>query len=213
MCLRIVDSNRLVSIPCVYLWLVAHGRLLAVRWDWLFDDLEAQFETSAHDEFADEVSDRSRREVAGITLLDRLRPACGTAIECAVDGAGVIRATLARVGPGWMLLAGVGHGEALIAADAVLSVRGLPRAAASPDAAGAVGSRLDLGHVLRAIARDRSPVEVITRDGSRHHGTVDRVGADFLDLAEHAPGEPRRAGEVSGVRTVSFAGLAVVRTS
>jgi hypothetical protein len=208
-----VDSDCMLSIPCVYLWLMARGRLLAVRWDRLFDDFDAQFQVAATEEFAGEVADRSRRELAGITLLDRLRPACGAGIECDVEGAGVIHATLARVGAGWLLLAVSGRGEALVPVHAVLSVRALPRAAASPTSVGEVGARLDLGYALRTIARDRSPVQIITRGGSSHHGTVDRVGADFLDLAEHAPGEPRRPADVSGVRTVSFAGLAVVRTS
>ena len=43
-------------------------------------------------------------------------------------------------------------------------------------------------------------------------GTVDRVGADFVEMTEHGAGEPRRRAEVSGVRTVPFAALALVRS-
>jgi hypothetical protein len=74
-------------------------------------------------------------------------------------------------------------------------------------------ARLGLGSALRAIARDRLQVTVVLIDGSTLPGTVDRVGADFLEMAEHAPGEPRRRGDVSGMRTVAFAAVAVVRSS
>jgi hypothetical protein len=43
-------------------------------------------------------------------------------------------------------------------------------------------------------------------------GTIDRVGADHLDLALHAPGEWRRAEAVTGVATVGFGGLYAVRS-
>jgi len=42
-------------------------------------------------------------------------------------------------------------------------------------------------------------------------GTIDRVGADFLEMAEHALDVARRAGNVAGVRTVPFTGLALIR--
>jgi hypothetical protein len=42
-------------------------------------------------------------------------------------------------------------------------------------------------------------------------GTIDRVGADYLDLAEHAPDEPRRAGSVRAKRTVPFAAILFVQ--
>jgi hypothetical protein len=190
---------------------MVRGRLLVVRWDRLFDDLEAQLELADREEFAAEVADRSRREVALVHLLDRLRQALGAPIDLGVDGAGALNGVVRRVGQGWLLLDVASQREALVPGHAILAVSGLPAAAAEPGSIGAVQSRLDLGHVLRAIARDRSAVTVVLRDGSQYAGTLDRVGADFVDLAEHAPGEPRRAEHVSGVRTVAFAGISVVR--
>ena len=38
------------------------------------------------------------------------------------------------------------------------------------------------------------------------------LGADYLELAEHAPDAPRRAEAVQGVRAVLIAAVAVVRT-
>jgi hypothetical protein len=42
-------------------------------------------------------------------------------------------------------------------------------------------------------------------------GTIDRVGADFLEIAEHALDAPRRRGEVYNVRLVPTAALVAVR--
>jgi hypothetical protein len=43
-------------------------------------------------------------------------------------------------------------------------------------------------------------------------GTLDRVGADVVEVSEHGPGEARRRGEVGSVRTVPFSALALVRS-
>jgi hypothetical protein len=42
-------------------------------------------------------------------------------------------------------------------------------------------------------------------------GTIDRAGADHLDLAVHEPGTARRASEVTGHRIVLFDAVAWIR--
>jgi hypothetical protein len=95
---------------------------------------------------------------------------------------------------------------------AVVSLAGLRAWSDAPGSGGQVFARLGLGSALRGIARDRMPVQVWLTDGSVVSGTVDRVGADFLELAEHGTGEARRRGDVTGVRTVPFGALALVRS-
>ncbi|HLL69125.1 MAG TPA: hypothetical protein VK453_25930, partial [Micromonosporaceae bacterium] len=69
----------------------------------------------------------------------------------------------------------------------------------------------DLRSALRRMARDRVPLRIVLVDGTGTAGTVDRVGIDFIEFAEHVPGEPRRAAAVTGVRVIPFAGLGAVR--
>lgn len=183
-----------------------------MRWEALFEDLEAQLDAAQADELAAEVSDRSRREVARLHLLDRATLAVGAQLSAGVAGAGTVAGRLIRSGPGWWLVS-AGVAEVLVCTDAVSWVAGLPAIAADPESTSEVARRLGLGYVLRGIARDRCAVAVVLRDATVLTGTVDRVGADFVDLAEHAPGEPRRSGSVRAARTVPFSAIAVIRPS
>jgi hypothetical protein len=100
----------------------------------------------------------------------------------------------------------------LIALGNVRAVAGLGAGTAVRGDPGIVERRLDLRRALRGLARDRAPVQCLLDDGSVLTGTVDRVGADFLELAEHPVDVLRRRGSVTGVRAVVLAAVAVVRT-
>jgi hypothetical protein len=185
-----------------------------MRWDDLFRDLEAQLTAAAGAEVDAEVADRSRREAARLALVDRARAAAGRPLVLRVAGAGAVKGRLVDVGSEWLLLTDGAAGsdsESLVPLSAVLSISGLVAWTATPEAAGQVGARLGLGVVLRGIARDRSGLAVTLVDGSTVTGTLDRVGADFVEVSEHGPGEARRPDAVTGVRTVPFLALAVLR--
>jgi ATP phosphoribosyltransferase regulatory subunit HisZ len=182
-----------------------------VRWDDLFADLEAQADALAVAERAGAVEERTRIELGGIGLGDRLRAAVGTPVQVQLVGGLATSGTLHRVGVDWLLLDEDAGRETLVCLNAVVSVGGLGRAAAVPGSAGAVHARLSLRSALRGVARDRSPVRLHLVDGTTLDTTLDRVGADFVDLALHAPGEARRRTEVRGVRTVPLSAIAAVR--
>jgi hypothetical protein len=55
-------------------------------------------------------------------------------------------------------------------------------------------------------------VQIVLDDGGTLTGTLDRVGADYVELAVHPADEPRRNEAVQGVRAVVIGAVAVVRT-
>lgn len=183
------------------------------RWERLFGDLEGEYDALAAAELDSEVRTRTRGELARLRLADRLRPALGHPVAVSAHGAGAVHGRLVGVGPDWLLLAESGSSEVLVPSAAVLSISGLGARSSEPGSEGQVAARLGLAHALRGIARRRAAVSVTLVDGSVLHGTVDRVGSDFLELAEHPPGEPRRADAVRGVRAVPFPALAAVRST
>jgi len=179
-----------------------------VRWQQLFDDLEGQLAAAEAAELASEVSERTRIEHGRIRLADRVRAGLGTevVVGCGVDD---VRGRLVRVTPDAVVVAEIG-GAAVVPLAALAWVSGLDRAASAPREEGPMDRGLGLRMLLRAIARDRSPVRILFRDRSSLAGTIDAVGSDWLDLAVHPLGEPRRAG-VSSLRTVRIDAMAVIR--
>jgi len=182
-----------------------------MRWDGLFADLEAQAEALDVAERAAEIDERARLEIGRIRLLDRLRPAVGLPVRLRCRGAVTVAGPLRRVGPDWLLVDEGGEREALVVLAAVLGVSGLARLSGVPDSEGVVESRLGLRHALRGIARDRSAVRITDQSGATVDGTIDRLGADYVEVAEHAAGELRRRAEVRDVLVLPLAAVAVVR--
>jgi hypothetical protein len=178
-----------------------------MRWDRLFDDLEAQFALEQAREDQAEVADRTRRERAQLDLLSRLlanvdNPGVVLRLPtCALGG------RLDDVGPDWALLETAG-GPVIVAIAAIRAATGLHAGARTPSV---VARRFGLGAALRAVSRDRAPVEVVDVDGAAVTGTIDVVGADHLELALHASDTARREPNVVGRLLVPFWSLGTVR--
>ena len=197
-----------------------------MRWDRLFSDLEARFDEIADAEAVAEMPDRQRVAAGAVGLSQRLAGSLGQPIRVRVAGGTAGGGVLSRVGPDWLLLA-EGHGrDVLVATRAIALVEGLTAATALP--LSPVALRLDLRHAVRGLARDRSPVAVLvaggavsgptgaaepgsTLSGTEIIGTIDRVGADFAEVAVHAPWEPRRAASVRAVVLVPLAAVLLIR--
>lgn len=183
-----------------------------MRWERLFADLEAQFAAQSPEDDTVEAASRARYEHGRVLLSDRLRGARGCLVTLSCRGAGELTGRLVDVGVDWLLLSDALGRELLVAAGAVRAVGGLGATTAAGVEEGALARRLDLRRALRGLARDRAPVQCLLDDGSVLTGTVDRVGADFLELAEHPLDVPRRRDAVSGVRAVVLDAVAAVRT-
>lgn len=171
-----------------------------VRWDALFADMEQQLASLEAQGRQVEVAELTRAERTSVHLVDRFRGAVGAHVALVLDNGARVTGAVADVGQAWVLLEGQEGREHLVPVAAVSSAVGL--GAAAP-AAGPVLSRLGLGHALRALARDRGILAVLTR-GEALGGRIDAVGGDHLDLALVHADSGRPAGRF---RTVPFCAL------
>jgi hypothetical protein len=181
-----------------------------MRWDELFRDLEAQMKAAEVAELAGEIADRTRREVAMLSLIDRARGAVGHTVRVQLAGVGALVGMLLEVGSEWLLMREDAGRDVLVTWISVITITGIGVGSAAPGEGGEVFRRLGLGSALRAVARDRAPVSMGLVDGSLLTGTLDRVGLDFVEVSEHPVGEARRPDRIIGVRTVALAGIATV---
>lgn len=184
-----------------------------MRWDALFDDLEAQFAAENRLGHEAEISERARIETAGVELHERLRGSAGSQIGVLLASGTLVRGGLAHVGSEWLVL-NEGMHQWLVPFAAVVSYQGLGRLAQGTRSKTEL--MLGLASALRGLARDRAELAVYLASGSGREqqlgGVIDRVGRDHFDLAVVAPGEVRRAGNVSSVMTVPFVSLAALRS-
>ncbi|MES1212608.1 MAG: hypothetical protein ABUT11_03575 [Leifsonia sp.] len=197
-----------------------------MRWDNLFDDLESQLEQELGAEEGDLLAEEERLRLGRLTVRDRLvamtRPGDGAhgQVRLVLRDGSVTAIAVGSVGRDWIAgeLAGARRGSCVVPLGAVVGV--LPTAeqiarsvvveqAAEPSAS--LSARLGLAFVLRDLCRRRAAVEMTTASTERLHGTIDRVGRDHLDLAEHEAGVPRRSSSVDRIRILPFAELLEVR--
>ncbi len=178
-----------------------------MRWDRLFEDLEAAGEAERRAAFEADVAERTRAEHAALTVADRLRAHRGREVGLRLTGGESVSGRIEHVGATWVALDAAG--PVLVPLAAVAAVSGLARTGAAD--ADRLDRRVPLTVVLRRIARDRSAVRLQLRGGAVIEGTLDRVGADHVDVAEHPTGEPRRLTAVRGVVTVGLDAVLALR--
>jgi hypothetical protein len=185
-----------------------------MRWQRLFADLDAQFVAGQRAEREADVADLIRAERGQLALVDRLRPHLGSVLTWRLDPAsgvdGALAAAVLDLGSDWVLVEAAAAGsirrQLLVPLRSVVWIGGLSGAARVDDSQ--VARRMSLTVVLRGLSRDRAPVRVWTSAGQLT-GTIDRVGADHLDLAVHDLDLPRRASAVREVRCVPLSAVSV----
>jgi len=178
-----------------------------VRWDRLFDDLEAQLRLEEVRDRDAETADRTRHERSQLDLQARLVSNVGTAHLGLRLPTAMVTGRLVDVGPDWLLLEH--HDRAtVVSLAAVRSMTGLQPGARTPSV---VARRFGLGAALRVVSRDRAVVELVDLEGTAVTGTIDVVGADHLQLAQHAADASRRKSNIVGRLLVPFWALGWVR--
>ncbi|WP_377643850.1 hypothetical protein [Oryzobacter terrae] len=188
-----------------------------MRWDRLFADLEGQLAAGERRELDDEVAERTRRERALVPLADRLAQLPGSSVTIGLVGGRRLEGELADLGDGWMLLRTAGR-DVLVPLSVLAAVtrHAVPGPEGPPSRGGDVAAsarRFGLGSALRALSRDRATVAVhLVGVQAALVGTIDAVGADHLDLAEHPEGTVRRRENVSAVTTVATSALLLVES-
>lgn len=194
-----------------------------MRWQNLFDDLESQLEVELGAEEVDLLAEEERLRLGRLSLRDRVRAlhdaAPASPLGLTLRTGERMALQVAAVGRDWLageLDAGVRR-SAIVPLAAVSSLDPVAdqlaaslRADSAPEPPTALSSRLGLAFVLRDLCRRRAAVDLHVA-GERLHGMIDRVARDHFDLAEHAPGEPRRASAVARIRIIAFAALDLVR--
>ena len=197
-----------------------------MRWDDLFDDLESQLEQELGAEEGDLLAEEERLRLGRLTLRDRLiamsRAGDGMPdqLKLAMRDGSVVTVAVGSIGRDWLVgeMVGARRGSCVVPLAAVAALLPSPEQLArsmTVEPAGespvSLSARLGLAFVLRDLCRRRAAVDVSTASSERLHGTIDRVGRDHLDLAEHEPGVPRRAASVGRIRILPFGELHLVR--
>ena len=192
-----------------------------MRFDLLFDDLEAQLEAQHAAEGAQQRGEEERLRAARTSLRERLAALAGDAAARGIrlrliDGSAV-ELTPTTVGRDWLAADLAGGGQCIVPLGSVAAVAlSADQLAASrrrmpepkPGQGGGLTAKLGIGVVLRDLARRRVPVDVRSVvEPAPVHGTIDRVGADHLDLAVHERDAPRRASSVLEHRIVALAAI------
>jgi hypothetical protein len=183
-----------------------------MRWDALFEDLEAQLAARRQLDFEAEIAERARVDSAGVQLADRLRGSLGLSIRVHVCSGSAFEGTLSHAGSEALVLDEPQH-QVLIPYAAAVHYGGLSRLAVTE--ASKVRQRLGLASALRGLAGNRARVTILVSRGPVEaglHGVIDTVGRDFLDLALTPEGADRHAGSVRKVLTVPFAAVAGIRS-
>lgn len=196
---------------------------LGMRWDHLFDDLAGQLEHELQSEQADLRQEEERLRLGRLPLRERLVALRGAAeassarVRCRVRSGDTVHLRLVTVGRDWMagdLDGATGRDQAIIpfsAVDALLLTPQQALLSLEPVVERSeLGARLSIAFLLRDLCRRRATVRVRTMTGEVS-GTIDRVGRDHFDLAEHDRDEVRRASAVQQIRIIPTDHVLLVR--
>ena len=175
----------------------------------VFEELEAEFEAGLRREAEQETVAAVRAEVGATVLWEQLARRIG-GDATVLAGARAFRGVVVAGYPEFLVLRATDGAEHLIRYGPAVSIALPAEPPTLRPAPPAAARRYQFALALRELARRREPVRVELADGARCDGTIEAVGSDYLELAEHDLGEARRRVAVRARRFVGFAALAAV---
>jgi hypothetical protein len=149
-----------------------------MRWQRLFDDLEAQsrdLESEERDALAADLHDETWYQTSWRALL-------GGRVRLDVEAVGPVEGDVARVGRDFVVVERAGGADVLVALDAVVAVLAWERRSDATPGHPLIG----WGPALRALRDEGEVVSIVRRDARMHAGPITVVGKDFLTVAEPA---------------------------
>lgn len=188
-----------------------------MTWEALFDDLTSGLESEWEYERAAREAEQLRLHIARLTAHERFaalaadrRPATlmlrdGRALAGDLVGVGADWVALHHAGPAALHLVPEAAIVSVVTDTATLRACLPPTAASGASDAASLTTRMTFGYIARDLARRRVPVFVHADGGWQHHGTIDRAGADHLDIAVHDRDVPRRSSAVRTAHLLAFA--------
>jgi hypothetical protein len=174
----------------------------------VFDELEAEFEAGLRREADQETVAAVRAELGSTVLWEQLARRLGTDMV-AIAGDRVLRGSAVASYPEFLVLRADDGAEHLIPYGPAVSVVLPAEPPPLRPTPGPVARRYQLALALRELVRRRDP-SGSTWATTSVDGTIEAVGSDYLELAEHDPGEARRRAAVRARRFVGFAAIVAV---
>jgi hypothetical protein len=179
------------------------------RLDHVFEELEAEFEANLRWEAEQEAAAAIRAEAGEVTLWEHLARRVGGRVVIRV-GALRLDGVLLASYPDFVAVRTVDGRQHMVSLGPAVTVRVAAAQRLAPATGGKVASRYGLRLALRELARRREPVLLSLVDRGVATGTIEVVGRDYLELAEHELGDVPRRATVTGHRLVPLAAVAAV---
>jgi len=175
----------------------------------VFDELEAEFEAGLRREAEQETLAAVRAEVGATVLGEQLARRIDSDTTVLAGGR-AFRGSVVASYPEFLVLRAADGAEHLIRYGPAVSVALPAEPPTLRPAPPAATRRYQFALALRELARRREPVRVELVDGTRCDGTIEAVGSDYLEVAEHDLGEARRRRAVRARRFVGFSAVVAV---
>lgn len=177
----------------------------SARFDDLLAGLAAEAEAADAAALDADIAEVERAARAESHVLDRIRAQREVTLEIA--GGPLVSGLVALVGRDVVVLV-ADDGDWAIP---LWGIAAVVHPGERTRSAGSVSERLGLASVARSWARQRSVVRIMRVGAGSLDGTIDAVGADHLELAEHDPGEPRRPGAVRRQALIPLGAVSAIR--